>query len=119
MVVPILNFRLKNCGTGDELIRRHLELVELVTRDGQRWISETRVGGQSVLRMMVISYLTGEQQLADLLGRFAASGRDTERAHVNEMTPDNSLLMAEPLRSTIYYLDTNAQTFYRYRSRKT
>jgi glutamate/tyrosine decarboxylase-like PLP-dependent enzyme len=66
MAVPILNFRLKNAGTGDELIRRHLELVELVTRDGQRWISETRVGGRSVLRMMVISYLTGEQQLAEL-----------------------------------------------------
>jgi len=66
MAVPILNFRLRRCGSGDELTRRHLELVDIITRDGRRWISETRVRGQSVLRMMVISYLTGEPQLADL-----------------------------------------------------
>jgi glutamate/tyrosine decarboxylase-like PLP-dependent enzyme len=61
MYVPILNFRLKNRGSRDELA-----LVEHVTRDGRRWISETRVCGQSVLRMMVISYLTGESQLDGL-----------------------------------------------------
>lgn len=66
MMVPILNFRLKNGGTGEDLIRHHLQFTDMVTRDGQRWISETRVRGQSVLRMMVISYLTGEQQLTDL-----------------------------------------------------
>jgi aromatic-L-amino-acid/L-tryptophan decarboxylase len=66
MFVPIVNFRLKNAGAGEELMHRHLELVESVTNDGRRWISETRVGGRSVLRMMVISYLTGEEQLADL-----------------------------------------------------
>ncbi len=66
LTVPILNFRLKNSGSGDDLVQRHLELVELVTRDGQRWISETRVCGHSVLRVMVISYLTGERQLVDL-----------------------------------------------------
>lgn len=66
LAVPILNFRLRNYDTGDDLSKRHLELVDLVTRDGQRWISETRVCGRSVLRMMVISYLTGEQQLNDL-----------------------------------------------------
>lgn len=66
VAVPIVNFRLKNCGTGDELVRRHLELVEIVTRGGRRWISETRVCGQSVLRVMVISYLTGPTQLTGL-----------------------------------------------------
>jgi glutamate/tyrosine decarboxylase-like PLP-dependent enzyme len=66
MFVPIVNFRLKAAVPGDQLTRRHLELVELVTGDGRRWISETRVGGQSVLRVMVISYLTGEEQLTDL-----------------------------------------------------
>lgn len=66
VAVPIVNFRLRSFGSGEQLARRHLELVDLVTRDGQRWISETRVQGQSVLRMMVISYLTGEQQLTDL-----------------------------------------------------
>lgn len=66
MFVPILNFRLKNAGAGEDLVQRHLELVEHVTRDGRRWTSETQVRGESVLRMMVISYLTGEQQLSDL-----------------------------------------------------
>jgi aromatic-L-amino-acid decarboxylase len=66
MFVPILNFRLKRGTDPDDLTRRHLELVDRVTRDGRRWISETRIGEQSVLRMMVISYLTGEEQLADL-----------------------------------------------------
>ena len=37
-----------------------------VTRDGSRWISETIVKGQSVLRMMVISYLTEERHLLEL-----------------------------------------------------
>jgi aromatic-L-amino-acid decarboxylase len=66
MAVPIVNFRLRSFGSGEQLAQRHMELVELVTRDGQRWISETRVQGQSVLRMMVISYLTGERHLAGL-----------------------------------------------------
>ncbi len=66
VAVPIVNFRLRNLDSGEQLARRHLELVHLITGDGQRWISETRVQGQSVLRMMVISYLTGEKQLTDL-----------------------------------------------------
>jgi aromatic-L-amino-acid decarboxylase len=66
VAVPIVNFRLRNSGSGEQLASRHMELVDLVTRDGQRWISETRVQGQSVLRMMVISYLTGEKQVTDL-----------------------------------------------------
>jgi aromatic-L-amino-acid decarboxylase len=66
MAVPIVNLRLRNFGSGEQLAPRHVELVERVTRDGQRWISETRVQGQSVLRMMVISYLTGEQHLTGL-----------------------------------------------------
>jgi glutamate/tyrosine decarboxylase-like PLP-dependent enzyme len=70
MFVPILNFRLKSA---DDLTRRHLELIDRVTSDGDRWISETRVGDQSVLRMMVISYLTGEEQLADLWNALTAA----------------------------------------------
>jgi hypothetical protein len=41
-------------------------VVEEVTRDGQRWISTTLANGRSVIRMMVISYLTGEPQLRAL-----------------------------------------------------
>jgi len=74
LAVPILNFRLRNSGTGNNLVKSHLELVDLVTRDGQRWISETRVCGGSVLRMMVISYLTGERQLNDLQGELHRAG---------------------------------------------
>jgi len=66
MYVPIVNFRLKNGGTGDILIQRHLALVDHATRDGQRWISETRVSGHSVLRAMVISYLTDESHMKAL-----------------------------------------------------
>jgi hypothetical protein len=40
--------------------------VEEVTRDGGRWMSETKLRGQSVLRMMVISYLTEERHLQGL-----------------------------------------------------
>jgi glutamate/tyrosine decarboxylase-like PLP-dependent enzyme len=66
MYLPILNFRLKNSGTGDTLTRRHLALVDRVTRDGQRWISETRANGRTVLRAMVISYMTDESHIASL-----------------------------------------------------
>jgi glutamate/tyrosine decarboxylase-like PLP-dependent enzyme len=67
MYVPIVNFRLKNAGTGDTLIERHLAIVDHVTRDGRRWMSETRIRGQSVLRAMVISYLTDESHMKALL----------------------------------------------------
>jgi aromatic-L-amino-acid decarboxylase len=65
-VLPILNFRLKHAGEGDQLARAHVELVERVTRDGRRWISETRVAGRSVIRAMIVSYLTGQSQIDDL-----------------------------------------------------
>jgi aromatic-L-amino-acid/L-tryptophan decarboxylase len=76
MFVPILNFRLKDAVDEDALTRRHLALVDLVTRDGHRWISETRVCRQSVLRMMVISYLTGEAQLLDLQAALATAAEE-------------------------------------------
>jgi glutamate/tyrosine decarboxylase-like PLP-dependent enzyme len=66
MYFPILNFRLKNVAPVDTLSERQIALVDRVTRDGRRWISETRVSGSSILRVMVISYLTGNSQLAEL-----------------------------------------------------
>ena len=45
------------------LATAHAAIVDEVTRDGKRWISETVVNGHSVIRMMVISYLTGENHL--------------------------------------------------------
>ena len=63
--LPIVTFQLKSDGSR-QLSAEHDAIVEEVTRDGSRWISETRVRGQSVLRMMVISYLTEERHLHGL-----------------------------------------------------
>ena len=65
--LPIVTFRLKAAGLSPgQLAAGHDRVVEEVTRDGSRWISETRLRGQSVLRMMVISYLTEERHLQSL-----------------------------------------------------
>jgi glutamate/tyrosine decarboxylase-like PLP-dependent enzyme len=65
-ILPIVAFRFKANLSQQNLAEAHARIVEEVTRDGRRWISETRVNGQSVLRMMVISYLTAERHLQDL-----------------------------------------------------
>ena len=64
--LPIVTFRLKTGLSPQQLAAAHDAIVEDVTRDGSRWISETLVRGQSVLRMMVISYLTEERHLLGL-----------------------------------------------------
>src|SRR3954453_4413581 len=67
-VLPIVNFRLKRAGIAEEERRSaHEAIVHEVTLDGRRWISTTLVNGQSVIRMMVISYLTGHGHLEDLM----------------------------------------------------
>ncbi|HEX3155436.1 MAG TPA: aminotransferase class V-fold PLP-dependent enzyme [Candidatus Angelobacter sp.] len=67
-VLPILNFRIKRVGmTDDERRAAHEAIVHEVTHDGRRWISTTLVGGKSVIRMMVISYLTAHRHLEDLM----------------------------------------------------
>ena len=65
-VLPIVNFRVKGKGGEEAVAAANAQVVEAVTRDGRRWISETRVNGRSVLRMMVISYLTDERSLEGL-----------------------------------------------------
>ncbi len=65
--LPIVNFRLRAQSVSPlELADAHAAIVKEVTRNGQRWISETVVNGRSVLRMMVISYLTDEHHLLEL-----------------------------------------------------
>jgi aromatic-L-amino-acid/L-tryptophan decarboxylase len=65
--LPIVTFKVRRSGlSNEELSRSHSAIVDRVTRDGQRWISETIVNGGSVLRMMIISYLTEERHLRDL-----------------------------------------------------
>jgi glutamate/tyrosine decarboxylase-like PLP-dependent enzyme len=67
-ILPIVNFRLKLPGASEERLRRaHEAIVEEVTRDGWRWISASIVNGQSVMRMMVISYMTGYRHLEELM----------------------------------------------------
>jgi glutamate/tyrosine decarboxylase-like PLP-dependent enzyme len=66
-ILPIVAFRFKARPlSSEQLSEVHTRIVNEVTRDGRRWISETRVNGASVLRMMVISYLTEERHLQDL-----------------------------------------------------
>ena len=65
-MLPIVNLRLRD-GEEDE---RVLEaIVDHVTRDGKQWISTTRVNGRTVIRVMIISYLTEQRHLEELLGR--------------------------------------------------
>jgi len=66
-MLTIVNFRVKGLRSKEkELMAAHASIVDAVTRDGQLWISDTVVNGSSVLRMMVISYLTEEKHLEAL-----------------------------------------------------
>jgi glutamate/tyrosine decarboxylase-like PLP-dependent enzyme len=64
--LPIVAFRLKADLSREQLAEMHASIVDEVTGDGSRWISETKVNGHSVLRMMIISYLTEERHLHEL-----------------------------------------------------
>jgi glutamate/tyrosine decarboxylase-like PLP-dependent enzyme len=67
-VLPIINLRVKRAGAPENEIRVANEaIVQEITRDGKRWISNTLVNGQSVIRLMIISYLTGHQHVEDLM----------------------------------------------------
>ncbi len=50
-------------------------VVDEVTRDGKRWISLTTVNGRSVIRMMIISYLTTDKNLAGLQQALVAAAK--------------------------------------------
>ncbi|HMH06509.1 MAG TPA: pyridoxal-dependent decarboxylase, partial [Terriglobales bacterium] len=65
--LPIVAFRLRQAALSlEQLATAHGNIVDEVTHDGRRWISETSVKGQSTLRMMVISYLTEQRHLEGL-----------------------------------------------------
>ena len=72
--LPIVTFGLRGWISPQQLATAHSAIVEEVTRDGRRWISETIVKGQSVLRMMVISYLTEARHLEGLANRVTGCG---------------------------------------------
>ena len=72
-ILPIVGFRLKATLSQQQLAEAHAAIVEEVTSDGSRWISDTRVTGNSVLRMMVVSYLTEQRHLDELQAALAAA----------------------------------------------
>jgi glutamate/tyrosine decarboxylase-like PLP-dependent enzyme len=79
-VLPIVNFRVKLKGAKEEQVRAANEaIVQEVARDGRRWISTTLVNGKSVIRMMVISYLTGHRQLEELMIALTAAATKAPR----------------------------------------
>jgi aromatic-L-amino-acid decarboxylase len=63
--LTIVNFRVKGVPES-EVAATNAAIVDEVTRDGRRWISQTIAGGKNVIRMMIISYLTSEKQLREL-----------------------------------------------------
>jgi aromatic-L-amino-acid decarboxylase len=78
--LPIVNVRLRVPPEMRSVL--HRELVADVTGDGEFWISTTRVCGESVVRMMVISYLTQQRHVERLAERIVQAARlAVERAH--------------------------------------
>jgi glutamate/tyrosine decarboxylase-like PLP-dependent enzyme len=74
--LPILNFRLRSAGLEDaEAEVAHKQFIEEFNRDGRYWISRTRVRGKSVLRMMIISYLSTAEQVAGLQEALQSTAR--------------------------------------------
>jgi aromatic-L-amino-acid decarboxylase len=76
MYLPIVNFRVRANGRSEEdIAAANAAVVEEITRDGQLWISSTVVNGRSVMRMMVISYLSDERNLTALEQALTSAGR--------------------------------------------
>lgn len=87
-VLPILNLRLKARGiSGSELQALHAAVIEEVNRDGQQWISGAMVNGQSVIRTMIISYLTEERHLRTLQTALDASSTAVRTALKKKVLP--------------------------------
>ncbi|HKR33097.1 MAG TPA: pyridoxal-dependent decarboxylase [Terriglobales bacterium] len=72
-MLPIFNFRLRKF-SGDQTERLE-RIVNEVTQDGKQWISTTRVNGKTVIRVMIISYLTQQAHLQALLNRLDWAAR--------------------------------------------
>jgi aromatic-L-amino-acid/L-tryptophan decarboxylase len=73
-MLPIFNLRLKAAPSDEKSSAvLHQAIVDEVTRDGQQWISTTIVNGHTVIRVMIISYLTEQRHLQELLGRLEAA----------------------------------------------
>lgn len=73
-VLPILNFRLRSTGDNDAETA-HRNFVKEFNRDGRYWISSSQVRGESVLRVMVISYLSTAEHLRGLQEALQSAAR--------------------------------------------
>lgn len=75
-ILPGLNFRIKRPGASEaEICAANEAVVEAVTRDSPHWISTATVAGQSVIRMLVISYLSEERHLESLKAALSAAAQ--------------------------------------------
>jgi aromatic-L-amino-acid/L-tryptophan decarboxylase len=92
-VLPILNLRVRAADIAPQRIDAlHASIIEEVNRDGQRWISAATVNGQSVIRTMVISYLTEERHIKDLQASLVAAccslGLESKSSTVPALEPN-------------------------------
>ena len=79
-MLPIFNLRLKNSAEDEpRSANLHQAIVDDVTRDGKQWISTTIVNGKTVIRVMIISYLTEQRHLEELLERLHSGAARMKR----------------------------------------
>jgi glutamate/tyrosine decarboxylase-like PLP-dependent enzyme len=82
-VLPIANVRLKKSVVADcpekKLTALQSAVVQQVTADGKQWVSLTHVNGRSVIRVMIISYLTEEHHLNELLQRLDSAAQKIQK----------------------------------------
>lgn len=83
--LTIVNFRVKHAGEEQATTVANRRVVEEVTRDGIRWISETTVSGRSVIRMMIISYLTDGSNLNGLQDALTAAAHAVRHNRKSEV----------------------------------
>ncbi|HEX4019616.1 MAG TPA: pyridoxal-dependent decarboxylase [Acidobacteriaceae bacterium] len=77
--LTILNLRTRLANelnlSEQETTRLHHQIVDEITENGEHWISTSRVNGKSVIRMMIISYLTEPQHVDALVAKLEAAAR--------------------------------------------
>ena len=87
-MLPIFNLHLKEAMDSEENNAQTLQaIVSDVTRDGQQWISTTLVNGRTVIRVMIISYLTEQRHLEELLERLHEAAQSNSRTQKTSSMP--------------------------------
>jgi glutamate/tyrosine decarboxylase-like PLP-dependent enzyme len=86
-MLPIFNLLLRNSPTDEERNAASFQaIVDDVTRDGRQWISTTRVSGTTVIRVMIISYLTEQRHLEQLLERLHHAAKQARRQSYGQVS---------------------------------